>query len=370
MAQGRDYYEILGVSRDASQEEIKRAFRRLARQYHPDVNPGDPQAEARFKEVAEAYEVLRDPERRSQYDRYGRVGPSAPAVGDLWEELSGFGDLFDAFFGTRRGARRSRRGSDLRHDVRITLEEVATGVETTLTIERLVPCEACGGTGSASRAGEQRCPTCRGSGQVEHIQATPFGRLSTVMTCSRCGGEGVIVRDPCPECDGSGRTRGKVGVEVSIPAGIEDGTSLRLDGQGDAGERGAPPGDLYLVVHVRPHRIFERRGRDIWCEVPIPFTVAALGGDVEIPTLTGSDILHIPAGTQTGETFAVRGLGLPDARTGVRGSQHVTVRIVTPTKLTDRQRELLMQFAEESGEDVEEPKSWFSRVRDALHRDD
>lgn len=364
MAQRRDYYEVLGVGRGASQDEIKRAFRRLARRHHPDVNPGDLQAEARFKEIAEAYEVLRDPDRRAQYDYYGRVG----ATGAVWDELGGFGDLFEAFFGRPRAGRRRgpARGADLRYDLELTLEEVASGVKRTLTLERRDECGRCGGTGSASRSERVLCPACGGAGQTQQVQSTPLGRLATVATCSRCGGEGMVVSDPCPACRGSGRRLQQAEVTVKVPPGVEDGVSLRLEGEGEAGPRGAPAGDLYVVVHVRPHELFERRGRDLYCEAPIPFPVATLGGAVAVPTLHGEEQLRVPPGTQTGETFTLRGAGLPDVRTGELGDEYVTVRVVTPTRLTERQRKLLEEFARESGDEVEESRSWFSRVRDAL----
>ncbi len=368
MPSRRDYYEVLGVDRQATQAEIKQAFRRLARRHHPDVNPNDAQAEARFKEMAEAYAVLSDPERRDQYDRYGRAAPPGAFAGDLWEELTGFGDLFDAFFGPRWAARRreSARGSDLRYDLEITLEEVASGAEKTISAERLQRCDECGGTGSRSEEGEELCRSCRGTGQSQRTTATPFGRLSTVTTCQVCRGGGTVVADPCPACQGTGRRAGKTTLTVTIPAGVEDGVSLRLEGEGEAGERGAPPGDLYVFVHVRPHEVFVRRGRDLHCEVPIPFTTAALGGSVPIPTLAGPDELKVGAGTQTGKTFLVRGKGLPDVRTGVRGSQHVTVRVVTPEKLSPRQRELLEEYAREGGDQLNQDKGWFARLRDTL----
>ncbi len=372
MASKRDYYDILGVDRSASEDEIKRAFRRLARRHHPDVNPDDPEAEVRFKEVAEAYEVLRDPERRRQYDYFGHAGPGVPAAGDLWEEFGSFGSLFDAFFGTPRAATRARprRGSDLRYDLEITLEEVLGGAEKTIEAERIQRCEDCEATGSRSQRGERSCPTCGGSGQTQHTTATPFGRLSTVTTCHTCGGSGEVVSDPCQSCGGTGRRLAQAGIAVEIPAGIEDGASVRVSGAGEAGERGAPAGDLYVFVHVRPHEIFQRRGRDLFCEVPIPFTTAALGGAIQIPTLNGPDELAIPAGTQTGASFVVRGKGLPDVRTGVRGSQHVTVRVVTPTHLTPRQRELLAEYTREGGDEIDVDKGWFARFRDALRGDE
>ena len=364
----RDYYEILGLDRRASQDEVKRAFRRLAHKHHPDVNPDDPSAEARFKEIAEAYSVLGDPGKRAQYDRYGRAGIGPVPTGDIWDAFGGIGDLFEAFFGGPAASRgRSvRRGSDLRHDLEITLEEVLTGVTRRIEVERLRACDACGGTGSKSEAAERPCPTCRGLGQVRQARATPFGRITTVNICPHCHGEGAVVSDPCPTCRGAGRSTTEGRLTVGLPAGVEDGGMIPLEGEGEAGERGAPAGDLYVVVHVRPHQIFARRGREVVCEAPLSFATAALGGALRVPTLEGEDEVSIPPGTQTGETFTLLGQGLPDARTGVRGNQHVTVRLVTPRRLTDRQRELLTEYAEEGGEEIEEHKSWFERIRDAI----
>ena len=370
MAPKRDYYETLGVGRSAAQDEIKRAFRKLARRYHPDVNPEDPQAEDRFKEVAEAYEVLGDPQRREYYDLYGQAPGSAgvsPAP-DFWDEFGGFGSVFDAFFGTQRSAARprARRGSDLRYDLEIALEEVLTGADKVIRAERVQACEDCGGTGSRSGGGERTCATCGGAGETQQVAATPFGRLSTIATCRTCRGRGSVVADPCPHCRGAGRRAGEAQIAVQIPAGIEEGTSIRVDGAGEAGERGAPPGDLYVFVHVRPHELFERHGRDLYCEAPIPFTTAALGGAVQIPALDGVEGLSVPAGTQTGEVLSIPALGLPDPRTGVRGSLRVRLRVVTPRQLTKKQRELLEEFAHEGGDEIVEEKGWFARLKDAL----
>ncbi len=364
----RDYYEVLGVDRTATQDEIKKAFRRLARRHHPDVNPEDPEAEGRFKEAAEAYEVLSDPERRERYDLYGQTMPSA-AGGDFWEEFTGFGSLFDAFFsGGRRTAARTqaRRGADLRYDLEIILEEVLIGADKVIRAERVQACPDCDATGSQSRAGPRSCTTCNGTGETQQVTATPFGRLSTITTCRTCQGRGAVVSDPCPACRGTGRKTAQAEISVHIPEGIEDGTSIRVPGAGEAGERGAPSGDLYVFAHVKQHEIFQRDGRDLWCEVPVPFTTAALGGAIPIPSLNGKEELAVPAGTQTSEVLSVRGLGLPDARTGVRGSLHVRVRVVTPRKLTKRQREILAEFAQEGGDTVDEEKGWFARFKEAL----
>jgi molecular chaperone DnaJ len=372
MGAKRDYYDVLELGRNATPEEIKRAFRRLARRHHPDVNPEDPESEARFKELAEAYEVLGDPERRAQYDFYGQVSPGPTYPGDLFGDFGGFGSLIDAFFGPRRATARPRprRGADLRYDLEVTLEEVLTGTREVIKAERVQVCENCEATGSRTRSGERSCPECGGTGQSQITRATPFGRLSTVTTCRTCQGRGTVVEDPCESCGGTGRRVGEAEIPVGIPPGIEDGASIRVEGAGEAGERGAPAGDLYVVVQVKPHEIFERRNRDLCCEVPVPFTVAALGGTVMTPTLEGPEELSIPAGTQTGAVLTLLGRGLPDARTGVRGSQHVRVRIATPTKLTPRQRELLEEYAREGGDRVEEEKGWFARFREALRGDE
>lgn len=368
MAQHRDYYQILGVDHGATQAEVKRAFRRLARQHHPDVNPGDPEAADRFREIVEAYEVLGDPNRRAEYDLYGRADVSAPLAGDIWEELAGFGGLFDAFFGGRTARRaRPRRGADLRYDLEVELGEVATGVQREIAVERVGSCSTCGGTGSKSRGGDRICPGCGGTGQRRHTTATPFGRMSTVSTCHQCEGRGRVVTDPCDECGGRGRRQTRESVSVEIPAGVEEGATLQLEGQGEAGELGARPGDLYVVVHVKEHEIFRRRGRDLHMELPISFVKAALGGTAEVPTLAdGPEELQIPEGTQAGDTLALRGRGLPDLRTGVRGAQYVTVRVVTPTDLTSRQRELLAEFAREGGDQVDLAKGWLTRLREAM----
>jgi molecular chaperone DnaJ len=371
MADKRDYYEVLGVDGHATQDEVKRAFRRLARQHHPDVNPDDAEAEARFKEIAEAYEVLRDPERRRHYDHFGHAPPGVAGAADFWGEFGSFGSLFDAFFGGPRAATRTRaqRGADLRYDLEITLEEVFSGIEKTIEAERIQPCEDCDATGSRSGGGERSCPNCRGSGQTQQITSTPFGRLSMATTCRTCDGRGAVVKDPCASCGGLGRRVGEGKIPVEIPPGMEDGASVRLSGAGEAGERGASPGDLYVFVHVKDHEIFQRRGRDLFCEVPIPLTTAALGGKIDVPTIDGHSELAIPPGTQAGRSFVVKGKGLPDMRTGVRGAEHVTVRVVTPTHLTPRQRDLLTQFADEGGDKMDSEKGWFARFREALRGD-
>lgn len=347
--QKRDYYEALGVSRDASKDDIKKAYRRLARQHHPDVNPDDPDAEERFKEIAEAYAVLSSPERRAQYDRFGHDAPNAVGFGDF-----GFGldDLISSFFGGFGGGRRERavqRGADLRADVTLTLEEVLTGVDRPLTVRKLDYCEDCEGRGSTSPDAVETCSVCRGAGQVGRTQATIFGTFSSFATCPNCHGEGAMVREPCPTCRGEGRFAQESTITVSIPAGVNDGTRVRIAGQGEAGQRGSPPGDLYVFVSVRNHGVFHREKTELAVELSISFAQAALGATVEVPTLEGRAELKIPPGTQSGERLTVPGQGLPALRGGKRGNQHVFIKVRTPTKLTPRQRELLEQLAAEDG---------------------
>jgi molecular chaperone DnaJ len=344
----RDFYEILGVDRDATQDEIKSAYRRLARETHPDVRRDDPQATERFKEVNEAYAVLSDPQKRSDYDRYGHVGRSE--IGDPFAGVAGpFGDLFDMFFGGRTATTRAdpnapERGSDLRVDIEVTLEEVATGVERRVAVERLETCPGCFGTGAERGAAPERCPTCRGSGEVRRTQRTVFGQMTQIGPCPQCGGTGTYIARPCARCRGEGRVTTRREVTVTVPAGIEDGMHLRLTGEGESGARGGGRGDLFVVVHVKPHRVFERRGADLACEVAVSMVQAALGAEIDIATLTGRATLTVPAGTQPGTRLTMRGQGLPDLRGG-RGDLKVTVRIEIPRSLTPEQRALLEEFA-------------------------
>lgn len=357
----RDYYDILGVPRTASQEEIKRAFRQLAREHHPDVNQ-DPRADERFKEINEAYQVLSDPERRAQYDRGGRVfGGAGPAGGSPFGG-TGFDDLFDMFFGGAFGQERARagepgpeRGSDLRVPLEITLEEAAHGAEKTIRVEREETCPACFGTGAEKGSAPEPCPACDGAGQVRYSRRTAFGAFTQIATCPQCGGAGRILRRPCRECRGTGRARLEREITVTVPAGVEDGTRLRLNGEGDAGMRGGERGDLYVDLHVAPHRVFERRGRDLHCEVPISMVQAALGDEIEVPTLDGPAPAAVAAGTQPGATLTLRGKGMPGLRGG-RGDLVVHLRVVIPESLTKEQARLLAQFGRLRGEQVKPGK--------------
>jgi molecular chaperone DnaJ len=356
----RDYYEVLGVSRSVTEEEIKKSYRKLALKYHPDRNPDDATAEEKFKEAAEAYEVLHDPEKRGLYDRYGHEGLQNAGFRGFQgfdDIFSNFGSIFDDFFGMggRRGGRQATRaGADLRYDLQITFEEAVFGSEKILEFEKLETCIHCLGKRTAPGKSPTTCNTCGGVGQVERRQG--FFALRT--TCPHCRGEGVRITDPCPACRGAGMVNAPKKLSVKIPAGIDHGARLRLTGEGEEGSHGGPPGDLYVIVHVQSHDFFERQGNDVHCEIPISFPQAALGAEVEIPSLHGSQMLTIPAGVQTGETVTLRGVGIPDVRGGRRGDQIVHILVKTPTNLTPRQEELLQEFAALEGENTKAKKRW------------
>ena len=358
----RDYYEVLGVARSASDEELKKAYRRLAVQSHPDRNPGDKQAEERFKELNEAYQVLSDPEKRAQYDRFGHAAFQGPQGGggfggfdfsQGFEDV--FSDIFGDFFGTGRGRARSRtrRGDDLRYDLEIEFEEAARGAEKTVKIARLAQCEACNGTRSRGGTGSRTCPNCRGTGQVR----TQQGFFSISTTCGSCRGEGSIISDPCPKCQGQGRVRKQQALSVRIPAGVNNGSRLKLRGEGEAGFASGPAGDLYVVIHVREHAVFARQDNDVVVEVPVSFPQAALGVEIDVPTLDGKVKLKLQAGTQSGKVFRLKGKGFVDLHGYGRGDELVRIVVETPRRLTARQRELLEEFAKICGEDVTHPLS-------------
>lgn len=368
----RDYYEVLGVEKNASQEDIKKAYRRLARKYHPDVTGGDKEAEARFKEVNEAYEVLGDEQKRAHYDRYGHSEPGG------FDGAGGFGfgdmgDIFDMFFG---GAQRRspnsgpQRGSDLRFDMTISLEEAASGLEEEIEIRRYDACSTCGGTGASPGSSIDTCSQCQGTGQVGVTQSTPFGRFSTYQTCPRCHGEGKTIKDPCKDCAGQGRVEALRKIEVTVPPGVDSGTRLRVAGEGEAGYRGGPSGDLYIYVFVREHETFKRDGQDLFLELPIEFCQATLGAEVQVPTLDGDVKITIPAGTQAGRVFRLRGKGMPSLRGFGRGDLHVKVRIAVPTNLSNEEEELLRQFAALRGDQVApaKDKGLLRRVKDMFEK--
>jgi molecular chaperone DnaJ len=378
----RDYYEILEISRTASETEIKSAYRKLAMKYHPDRNPGDRVAEERFKEAAEAYAILADAEKRSLYDRFGHAGVKSAGAGggfdpsvfqefgdfaDILGNMFGFGDLFGG--GRRRGG--PQRGADLRYDLEISFSEAAHGAETTIQIPRQEHCETCGGSGAAPGSHPSTCPQCRGQGQVRFQQ----GFFTVARTCPQCRGAGKIITKPCQTCRGAGHVTKERKITVKIPAGIATGQQLRLQNEGEAGSAGGPAGHLYVVVHVHEHEFFRRDGVNLFCEIPVNFTTVALGGDIQVPTLDGPEMVKVPEGTQTGTTLRLKGKGLPDVGGRGRGDLFATVQVRTPKKLTREQRRIIEQLSEAlpkekleprpRGEDEsQEERNLFDRVKD------
>jgi molecular chaperone DnaJ len=369
----RDYYEVLGVAKNATEPEIKNAYRSLARRYHPDVNPNNKEAEERFKEVSEAYQVLIDPEKRTAYDQFGHDGPGGQGfggfeggVGDMGDIGSIFGDFINDFLGGGRQRSGPRRGSDLRYDLEISFEEAVFGCEKVIELRKAAACTKCKGTGAAPGTGTKVCPVCKGRGQISFSQ----GFFSIQKPCHNCQGAGEIIEKPCTECHGSSRIQQSQRLEVRIPAGVETGSKLKLTGEGEPGDRGGPGGNLYVIIFVRKHDFFERVGDDVVCEVVISFPRAALGGEIEVPTLRTPVKIKIPAGTQTGKVFRLRGYGVKSLR-GTEGDQLVKVVVRTPTQLNSKQRELLEAFAKECPEetvtgDSASSKSFFDKVKEAL----
>lgn len=365
----KDYYKILGVSRDCSEAELKKAYRRLARQYHPDANTEDPEAEAKFKVVSEAYAVLSNSDKRRQYDTFGTVKGDIFAGFDPFTDL---GDIFGMFFGDvqsprgRAGGRTVARGADLGLEIEVTLEEVATGVHREVEVTRLSTCRACGGSGLEAGTHPEACFDCHGTGQVNSARQTFFGQFVTTSVCPRCRGEGQIISHPCKACGGDGRAEESENMKIEIPAGVQHGMQLRLSGKGEAGVRGAPAGDLYVPISVGPHPIFERDNEDIHCHIPITFTQAALGAEIMAPSLNGDIKLHVPAGTQTHSTFEFKGKGLPRLGGHARGRELVTVVVETPKDLTKEQKEFLGKLAESRGEEPSPSPTPLKRIRDAF----
>ncbi|XXF78838.1 molecular chaperone DnaJ [Myxococcaceae bacterium GXIMD 01537] len=365
--QKRDYYEVLGVVKTASAQELKSAFRKVALQYHPDRNPGNDEAEEKFKEASEAYEVLSDPERRARYDRFGHAGNPFEGFGGAGAGFQGvnindiFGDIFGEIFGGGRGRRGSNRGADLRYNLEISFEEAAFGCRPKVTIPRPRTCDGCNGSGSKSGAGPKPCRTCGGQGEVRFTQ----GFFAVSRPCSDCNGTGEVVADPCGKCRGAGKVPAEEVIDVNIPGGVDNGTRVRLTGMGEPGDRGGPPGDLYVTVIVREHPLFQREDYEVFCEVPISFTQAALGAKIDVPTLDGKVKMTIPSGTQSGKVFRLKGKGVPHLHSQQRGDQHVRVVVETPSDLTAKQRELLEKFAELSGEESHpQSKTFFDKVRE------
>ena len=363
MNQKKDYYEILGVSPEASPEEIKKAYRKLAHAHHPDKNPGDTSAEERFKEIGEAYAVLSDAEKRESYNRFGTAGRGAEGFGDFDPGFGSiFDDIFEGFFGGRAGrsTRSAHRGADLRYNLEIRFEDAASGVEKEIVIPRLETCATCRGSGAKSGSQPAVCKTCRGTGQVRFSQ----GFLTVSQTCSRCRGEGRIVEHPCAACRGLGQTKAERTLTVKVPAGVETGTRLKLAGEGEAGVRGGGPGDLYVVIVVKEHPLFTRQGDDIYCEVPVSFTQAALGAQIDIPTITGKTALKVPPGTQTGAEFRLRGKGFPNVRGYGHGDLLARIFVEVPTHLTAKQRDVLEQYAKlENGEGSPLVQGFWDKVK-------
>ncbi|MDP3765156.1 MAG: molecular chaperone DnaJ [Nanoarchaeota archaeon] len=359
MPKEKDYYKILGVSKNATKEEIKAAYKKLAKQYHPDLNKS-PDAAEKFKEINEAAAVLGDEQKKTQYDQFGTAGEKFSGFqqgfdfSDFMSDIGGFGfdfdSIFENFFGGSQRTRRRQRGSDLRYDLEIGLEDAAFGAEKNINIPRLEECGQCNGTGAESSSGIITCPDCNGRGVTTRTQRTPFGLFSTTTTCRKCQGQGKYIKNECPECDGRGVVKKTRKIEVKIPEGAVDGTNLRVQGEGESGGKGLPAGDLYIVIHVKPHKIFERHGNDVYVKVPVLFTTAALGSSIEVPTLNGKASLKIPAGTQSNTIFRMKGLGIPDLHSHHVGDEHVEVYITVPGKLTSKQKKLLEEFEKETGD--------------------
>lgn len=372
----RDYYEILGVSKDASKDEIKRAYRKLSKQYHPDINK-EPGADEKFKEISEAYEVLSNDTKRAQYDQFGHAGANQDfdgfgGFGGFSDAgFGGFEDILNTFFGggstRRRNPNAPRQGADLQYTMTLTFEEAVFGKETDIEIPREEQCSTCHGSGAKPGTHPEECPYCHGSGQISTEQNTPFGRIVNRRVCHHCGGTGQVIKHKCPTCHGTGKVKKRKKIHIKIPAGIDNGQQLRVAGKGEPGINGGPNGDLYIIFQVKEHEFFERDSDDIYCEMPISFVQAALGDEIEVPTLYGKVKLKIPAGTQTNTKFRLRGKGVKSVRGTTPGDQHVIVRIVTPTKLTEKQKQLLREFAEISGKTPDEQTdTFFEKVKRAF----
>ncbi len=373
MAEKRDYYEVLGVQKGASDDEIKKAFRKMSKKYHPDLNPGNKEAEEKFKEVNEAYQVLSDSDKKSKYDQFGHAGvdPNFGAGGGYggagFDFGDIFGDIFGGFGGGFGGGRRNgpRRGNDIRRVIDISFEEAAFGCTKKMNIQTQEKCDECGGTGAKKGTTVTTCSHCNGTGRVKTQQRTILGYMTTETTCPQCNGEGKIIKEPCRECRGTGAVRRNKTIEVQIPSGIDDNQTIQLSGKGEAGSKGGPNGDLLITVRVRPHDIFQRRGNDVFINMPISFVEAALGANVKVPTIDGGCVeLTIPEGTQAGTRFRMKGKGIPYLRSKSRGDQYVTVEIEIPRNLTQKQKELLKDFDEDKN--YKQKKNWYDKIKNFM----
>lgn len=369
MSTKRDYYEVLGVDRNVDDNALKKAYRKLAMKYHPDRNPDNKEAEEKFKEVNEAYEVLSDAEKRRRYDQFGHDGVNGQFGGGSQGFGGGFGgfeDIFGDIFGDVFGGQRTRRrgperGQDIKQRVTISFEDAAFGKKIEIKLNRTEECSECHGSGAKAGTGKKTCPTCNGTGEVRTVQRTPFGNIQSSRTCSTCNGEGEIIETPCPKCHGKGHIRKVKTIEVDIPAGIDDGQMIKLSGQGEIGKKGGPRGDLYIVVSIKEHPLFTRDGFDVYFEMPITFVQATLGDEIEVPTIDGKVKYTIPEGTQSGTTFRLRDKGIPRLRGNSRGDQYIKITVEIPKKLNEKQKDILREFAKECGEEVHEKKKSFGQ---------
>ena len=386
MADKKDYYEVLGVNKNSTDDEIKKAYRKLARKYHPDLNRDDPKAaEEKMKEINEAYDVLKDKDKRAQYDQFGHAAFSGGGYGqsggtytgninmeDIFNHMGGgfgFGDIFGDFFGggsSRARKKGPQRGADLRYDLRITFEEAAFGKKMTIKVPRMETCEECGGTGAKKGTKPDECPDCHGTGLRQTTTRTPFGVIANTRPCERCHGTGQIVKNPCGHCHGEGKIKVTRDIEITVPKGVDEGQRLRIQNGGQAGERGGSPGDLYVYINIKPHKIFSREGTNVFCEIPISFVQAALGAKIEAPTIDGKVDLTIPEGTQSGAVMRIRGKGIPHLHGNERGDEFVKIKVLTPKNLNNRQKKLLREFEDGSSDSTNNPekKSFFDKLKD------